>query len=230
MIAGRRVLALVPARGGSKRLPRKNVLPLAGRPMIGWTIAAALASTTVDRVVLSSDDAEIIAVARACGCEAPFVRAPELATDTADSMDVIFDALDRVADGFDELVLLQPTSPLRSAADIDACVRLRVETDVHAVVSVNALPKPRNHYGRIVGGSHFVRTGVFADEEGPIVSLNGAVYVADVARLRRLRGFYDDSTLAHEMPADRSVDVDTPLDFAFAEVLLRGATDAAGGA
>src|SRR4051794_29098155 len=114
MIASRKVLGLITARGGSKGLPRKNILLLAGKPLIAWSIAAGKASRFIDRVVLSSEDAEIIEVAKAHGCDVPFVRPSELSRDETPSLDPVLHALDQLPD-FDWLVLLQPTSPLRTA-------------------------------------------------------------------------------------------------------------------
>ena len=112
MLNGERVLAIVPARGGSKGVPRKNVRVVGGRPLIAWTIAAAKATVSVDRVILSSDDPEIIAAARDAGCEAPFVRPAALATDTASMLDVVHHAVENCGEEVGWIVLLQPTSPL----------------------------------------------------------------------------------------------------------------------
>ena len=122
MIEGKTVLALIPARGGSKGLPRKNLLSAGGKPLIAWSIEAAKQSKYVDRVVLSSDDDEIISVAKKFGCDVPFVRPPELANDYASSYDVCVHALETLEEEFDILVMLQPTSPLRISHDIDQCV------------------------------------------------------------------------------------------------------------
>lgn len=219
MIGGRRVLALIPARGGSKRLPRKNVLPLAGKPVIAWTIEAAQEAATVDRIVLSTDDEEIAAVAAQWKCEVPFMRPPELATDGASSMDVIWHALDQVGEGFDDLVLLQPTSPLRRGSHIDACVRLRVETAAHAVVSVSLPDKPLSHFGLVTADGHFERLPEEMTRMN-VRTLNGAVYVADIAALKSSGSFYAPSTRCFEMPASESIDVDTRQDFLLAASLL----------
>ena len=128
MIDGLSVLALVPARGGSKGLPGKNIRPAAGRPLLDYTVAAARSSACIDRVVLSSDDEAIMRVARASGCEVPFRRPAALATDEATSIDVVLHALDQLPP-HDLVVLLQPTSPLRTAADIDGACRLLLQHD-----------------------------------------------------------------------------------------------------
>src|SRR5688500_10349967 len=136
MIAGRSVLALIPARGGSKGLPGKNLLPVDGRPLLDWTVQAARRSRYIDRVVLSSDDPAIIAAGLAAGCDAPFVRPAELASDTAGTLEVVEHALDRLP-GYDVLVLLQPTSPLRTAGDIDGACERMVASGAGSCVSVS---------------------------------------------------------------------------------------------
>lgn len=137
MIAGKSVLALITARGGSKGVPGKNILPIGGRPLIQWTIDAARASRYVDRLVLSSDDRAIIEVALSGGCEVPFRRDSALASDEASSIDVVIDALQRVPD-YDIVLLLQPTSPLRNTADIDGALELLAASAAPACVSVRA--------------------------------------------------------------------------------------------
>ena len=127
MINNKRVVAIIPARGGSKRLPRKNVLPLAGKPLIVWSIEAALASVYIDKTIVSTDDAEIAEISRIAGASVPFMRPPELASDTATSADVVMHALDYLDSQNDHYyysVLLQPTSPLRTNTDIDAALEL----------------------------------------------------------------------------------------------------------
>ena len=131
MIGGRSVLAVITARGGSKGLPGKNLAPFRGEPLIARTIRAAQGAPSIDRLILSSDDPAIMETARSLGCEAPFQRAAELASDTAASIDVLLDAADR-APGYDIVVLLQPTSPLRTAGDIEATLAVMAETGAPA--------------------------------------------------------------------------------------------------
>lgn len=229
MIAGRSVLAVITARGGSRGLPRKNVLPFRGRPLIGWTIAAAQASHRIDRLILSSDDPEIIGVAEGLGCEAPFRRAPALSGDAAASIDVVLDALDRVP-GHEVVVLLQPTSPLRTAADIDGVLDRMAAAGAPSCVSVQeALSHPwlvfaQDGTGRLAPFSPPPDgAGLRRQDLPPALVLNGAVYAADVAWLRRERAFIrPGETVAWEMPADRSVDIDTLEDFQAAERLAGG--------
>lgn len=217
MIGGRKVLALIAARGGSKGLPGKNILPVAGRPLLAWTVDAAHAARSVDRVVLSSDDEAIMAVARACGCEVPFRRPAALATDTATSIDVVIHALDTLP-GYDLIVLLQPTSPLRTAADIDAtCERLAT---IGAPACVSVCPVDQSPYWMYSltadqGLVPIIAAPVAATRRqdlSPVYALNGAVYVANTTWLRRTRTFVTRETVAYVMPPERSIDIDTKAD------------------
>ena len=135
MYKGKRILGLITARGGSKGIPRKNVIDVGGKPLIGWTIDAAKESELLDRVVLSSDDDEIIQVATSMGCEAPFKRSADLSGDAASSADVVKDCLHRMP-GYDYVALLQPTSPLRRTDDIDSAIRMCIDNDAPSCVSV----------------------------------------------------------------------------------------------
>lgn len=230
MIDGLRVLALVPARGGSKGLPRKNVLPLDGRPLIGWTLAAAAGSRYLDRCVVSTDDAEIAAVARAEGGEVPFMRPAKLASDRADSFSVISHALGQLP-GYDLLVLLQPTSPLRSAEDIDATLETLLQHRAPACVSVVEPGKSPYWSYRTDDNARLVpllepRFSRMRRQDLPTAYvLNGAVYAARTEWLSIQRGFVGDGTVAYIMPAARSVDIDSAFDLALAELHLRHAAD-----
>lgn len=222
MIGDARVLAVIPARGGSKGLPRKNLAPFLGRPLIAWTIEAAQGSMLIDRTILSSDDAEIIAVSRGLGCEAPFVRPAELAGDDATSLDVVLDALDRTP-GYDVVVLLQPTSPLRTAADIDAVLALLKDAD-SAVSATDAADHPFLVYRPDADGrlTPYAEAGegvsLRRQDLPPAWSLNGAVYAVRVDWLKRERAFVKPGvTRAWPMPADRSADIDTLADLIAAE-------------
>lgn len=225
MIGARKVLAVITARGGSKGLPGKNTRPLAGLPLIGWTIKAAKASRYIDRTILSSDDPEIMAVAADLGCDVPFVRSSVLASDTATSIDVVLDALERVP-GYDVVVLLQPTSPLRSAYDIDNTLDL-LEAAPSAVSATEAATHPWLTYrsdptGRLSAYLKDAGVSLRRQDLPPALMLNGAVYAADTAWLIRERSFLQDGqTRAWTMPAERSIDIDTLDDFREAEGYCR---------
>ena len=227
MIQGLSVLALITARGGSKGLPGKNVRPVQGRPLIDFTIAAARAAALVDRVVLSTDDDEIARLAEASGCDVPFRRPAELASDEARSMDVVMHALDQLP-RYDIVVLLQPTSPAREAGDIDATVQRLMDTDAPACVSVCAVeesPYWMFSLGECARLKPLLGTppAMRRQDLPPVYALNGAVYAARTDALHRMGSFLGPETVAHVMPRERSIDIDTLEDFEnFARQLARG--------
>lgn len=223
MIHGKSVLAIIPARGGSKGVPRKNICPVAGQPLIAWTIEAARKSQYIDRLILSSEDAEIIEVAKAWGCEAPFVRPTELSQDDTPGIDPVLHALEALP-GFDYVVLLQPTSPLRQVEDIDACIALCHERNAPACVSVTE-PAHHPHWMFSMNADHQLHA-LFEKHAGrrqdlpSVYTVNGAVYVARTVELTKSRSFLVEATVAYAMPDWRSMDIDTPYDLTLAECLL----------
>lgn len=225
MIGGRRVLALITARGGSKGLPGKNIRPVAGRPLLAWTIEAAKNAKAPDRLVLSSDDEAIMAVAREWGCEVPFRRPDALATDEASSIDVALHALDALP-GFDYVLLLQPTSPLRTAADIDAACALLERSSAPSCVSVTLAEQSPYWMVRLDDEQRMspvlaLPPGITRRQDLPqVYVLNGAIYVANCAWLRQQRSFVGEGTVGYAMTADRALDIDTLRDAFEAERLL----------
>jgi CMP-N-acetylneuraminic acid synthetase len=229
VIEGNRCVGVICARGGSKGLPGKNIRSLCGRPMIAWSIEAARESQFLDRVLVSTDDIEIAEAARAAGEPVPALRPAHLAGDDANIVDAVLHAIDTEAPQADYAVLLQATSPLRRAEDIDACIRLCIGKGVPAAASVTEAGK--NPYWMFhLNPDGTVRLVIERDEVGFLRQAlpqawvaNGAIYVAQVEWLRRERTFWRQGmTLAYPMPAERSVDVDTLLDFRWAEFLMRG--------
>lgn len=228
------VLGLIPARGGSKGIPRKNIVPLAGRPLLAWTCEAALASRSLSRVVLSTDDEEIAAVGRGCGVEVPFRRPAELATDTATSVEVALHAVDTLADleGWqaEVVVLLQPTSPLRTAAHIDEATALFLAGAADAVVSVVAVPHAF-HPSKLMSREHGLLVPASRDSavhQPPprqhvpaLFARNGpAIAVVSVRNLREGRGFYGGRVRPYVMGKESSVDIDEPEDLAVAAAII----------
>jgi len=233
MIDGKRVLALVPARRGSKGLPLKNIRPLHGKPLLAWPIEAARASRYVDRVVISTDDAEFAMLAQAAGADAPFLRPAELASDTAPSIDFILHALDALAaagDAYDYLVLLEPTSPLTEASDVDAALRSlhARRADADAIVGVTALVSQHPAFAVRVDGRGLARPyaapsfGQLPRRQDiePLYALDGSLYASSTEALRRERGFCHERTLPHVMPRHKSFEVDDLVDFICIEALL----------
>ncbi|UVT16853.1 MAG: acylneuraminate cytidylyltransferase family protein [Nitrospira sp.] len=224
MIRNRTVLGLIPARAGSKRAPKKNLRWIGGRPLIAWTIEEARKSRYIDRLILSSEDDEIIAVAKEWGCEVPFKRPPELATDEAQGIEPVLHAL-HVMQGFDVIVLLQPTSPLRIVDDIDQCIEKCVYDDAPCVVSIAQVDKnPGWMY--TLEGTNRIRPLLKGKDAStpyvpdPVYALNGAVYVADVNWLKKSKSFLTDETVGMIMPKERSLDIDTELDFRILHALV----------
>lgn len=224
-----RIYALIPARGGSKGIPRKNLKPLAGQPLIAWTILPALRSGCFGRVLVSTDDEEIAATSRQLGAEVPFLRPPELASDTARSADVVLHALDwlRAHDlgEPDVLVILQPTSPLRTETDLQAALALVRSREAVAVASVSPAPHPPAWLRRINAQGELEEWLPAAavhrrQDADALYQLNGALYAIRPARFRQDRTFLPPGTQAYVMPAERSLDIDTPWDFHLAELLL----------
>lgn len=220
-----RILGIVPARGGSKGVPRKNIRPLHGKPLIAWTIAAARECPLLSRVVISTEDAEIGAVAGQWGGEV-LARPAELARDETLGVDVILHALHAVPGPWDLVVMLQPTSPLRVAADITACIRLCTDGAAPASVSVVRATEPpawmfaKDAAGRLEPVVPRSQMPLRRQDLAPAFLLNGAVYVAQPAWLERHRTFLGPDVHGYEMPAERSLDIDTLEDFAAAEAVF----------
>ena len=217
MIGDRRVLAIVPARGGSQRLIGKNARLIAGRPMVAWTLAAAADSRLIDHLVVSTDDPAVATTATEMGWPPPFVRPEHLSGPTAQVVDAIEHAMTEVGGHWDYVVLLQPTSPLRVADDIDRAITLCDESGAPAVIGVSPLPKPLPFYGRVDGAGRY--TGGGQHLEGTVV-INGAIYVGRPGILLRDRTFQSEGALAYSMPFERSWDVDTPAEFAVCDALF----------
>ena len=222
-------LAIIPARSGSKRLPRKNVLDLAGKPLIAWSIEAARESQYIDSVVVSSDDDEILSVAKRYGAQS-INRPKELASDTARTMDALFHVIENMQEDYDYIVLLQPTSPLRNAKDIDGAIEYLFEKEAQSIVSIcemehsplwaNTLPHDRNM-------RNFLKDEVLnkrSQDLEPYYRLNGAIYICKMEELLREKSFFlKEGLFAYEMPQEKSIDIDTKLDFLIAESLLKNA-------
>ena len=217
-------LALIPARGGSKGIPRKNIREIAGKPLIAWTIEAARAAEGVERVVVSTDDEEIADVAREWGADVPFMRPSELASDEAPGVAPVLHAIDQLPD-HDALVLLQPTSPLRTAAHIRDMLAFAQQRGASSVVSIREVgDHPAWMFRRDADGMlHRYESSANATRRqdlSELYTLNGAMYWIETQRLRETKALVSDDTLGFTMDAESSVDIDTMLDWRLAEVLL----------
>ncbi len=215
MLDNKKVLALLTARGGSKSLPKKNILTAGGKPLLAWSIEVAQRSKYIDRLVLSSDDEEIISVAKRYDCETPFIRPKELATDQASSYSVAIHALNSIEEEFDILVLLQPTSPLRNELDIDNCIELSSKTG-SCVSLVESNKSPYWMYTISEDSMDPILSSkkpILRRQDSPkVYILNGAVYAVDCEWLRKNGSFIGDETVPYVMPDERSLDIDSEKD------------------
>lgn len=230
MYNGKTILCIIPARGGSKGLPGKNIKELCGKPLIAYSIEQAIASKYIDRVIVSTEDDSIADVARRYKAEVPFKRPPELATDTCGVIDVLIHALDWMRDNQDfdpdALVLLHATTPLRTTEDIDNCIELLYGHDCDNVFSV--APSYRNPYFNMVeldknGSVRLVKTGGYLTRQSApdVYDMNASIYVWRTAVLREQKGLFLKNTKIYVMPKERSVDIDEELDFRIVEMLMR---------
>ena len=233
----KQVLAIIPARGGSKAIPRKNIVDLGGKPLIAWTIEASKGARSLTRTIVSTDSPEIADVVRQHGAEVPFMRPAELATDLTPGNAPVFHALQWLGEHEsyrpDLVVLLQPTSPMRTATDIDAALHLFYDSATDAVVGVTTVDhhpfwmKTVDANGRLHDFVTQENVTLTRQELPPVYRINGAIYASRVDALYAAGGWYTPRTAAYVMPFERSLDIDTPWDFTLAEILMRGPRDSA---
>ena len=228
------ILGLITARGGSKGIPHKNIVPIAGRPLLAYTCMAALASQSISRVVLSTDDDEIAGVGREYGVQVPFMRPPELAGDNTPSIAVAQHALHWLAQHenwtADILVLLQPTSPLRQAHHIDEALEMMTASGADSVVSVVKVPHHFSPYKVLENRDGWLVN--FWQDALPFDALNRhnlptfyarngpAVLVTRASIVLETNSFYGQHIAPYEMSEAESFDIDTPFDLRLVEWLL----------
>jgi CMP-N,N'-diacetyllegionaminic acid synthase len=231
-MADAKILAVIPARGGSKGVPRKNIRLLAGKPLVAYTIAAALETRDLfHRVIVSTDDAQIAEVARECGAEVPFMRPDDLAADRSPTLPVLQHALGFVEaqDGIrmDWVMLLQPTAPFRAAEDIRAAAALALEGGCDSVISVvqvwgaHPILMKRIEDDRLVSYCIEEKEGTRRQDYQPAAFMrNGAIYLTRRECLVEKNSIWGASIRPYIMPEERSVNIDSELDFKMAEFLL----------
>lgn len=218
MINKKKILAVITARGGSKGLPKKNILDLSGKPLIAWTIQAAKKSKYIDRVILSSDNDDIIKVSKKFGCEVPFKRPQELSGDEASSIDVLLHAIKKIP-GYDYVILLQPTSPLRSSSDIDDAFKLMISSKLETCTSVCETQKTPYWMFEIDSNKvlknilDMPKNGHRRQSLPKTYELNGAIYISNIKALIHDRMLINSATAAYVMSQDKSVDIDDLSDF-----------------
>ncbi|MFA5093798.1 MAG: acylneuraminate cytidylyltransferase family protein [Candidatus Omnitrophota bacterium] len=224
-----KILAVIPARGGSKGLNRKNIRPLAGKPLIAWTIEAALKVPRITKVICSTEDREIANFASIFGCEVPFTRPQELATDSARSGEVLMHAiefLEHKGERYDAVMCLQCTTPLRSSEHINAAIDLFEKKISPTLVSVCEVSEPP-YWMYTIGPENKLNSLIKSEyatkqrQSQPKVFLpNGAIYISDVDNFKKTRTFYVPAPAAFVMERCDSVDIDYDIEFKLAELLM----------
>lgn len=233
MMMCNKILGVIPARGGSKRVERKNIREVGGRPLVAHAIEQADESELLDRTIVSTEDDEIAEVAKSYGGEVPFKRPEELATDTAKGTDVVLHALDwfrKKGEEFDLVATIQATSPFRTPEDIDDAIGKLVDSEADSVVSVSEFSTPpvwavtEDAEGYL--SAYFEEGYLWVDEttrsqDTPnLCHPNGAVFAAYVSEFYRQEGFYTDHTIGYTMPRSRSLDIDEPFDLELAKAMM----------
>lgn len=225
MYKNKTFLAIIPARGGSKRLPRKNVLDLARKPLIVWSIKAGLKSKYIDKVIVSSDDDEILRISKIYGADT-IQRPDELAGDTSTTFDAIKHVIDN-CEKYDYIVLLQPTSPLRNEKHVDDAIELLEDKNADAVVSVCEMdhsPLWSNTLDESLSMIGFLKDEVLNTRSQDLEKyyrLNGAIYICKTDKLLEEKSFFlKDNIFAYKMNRESSIDIDEEIDFKIAQVLM----------
>ena len=219
-------IALITARGGSKGIPRKNILPFAGKPLIHWTIEAAKKSKYIDLIFVSTDDQEIAEVSRKAGAFVPFLRPSYLANDSSPSIDTVIHTLNEF-NNFDYIFLLQPTSPLRTNLDLDKSMELLIKSNSESLVSLSESQKHPalnfyiNEDDKRIKQITNIPVPSQRQETQVSYTLNGAIYLSSTSSVMAKKTFLRESTIGYIMPIERSVDIDTQLDWEWGEFLVK---------
>lgn len=223
---------MIPARGGSKGLPGKNIKMLMGKPLIAYTIEAAQKAKCIDRVIVTTDSQEIADVAVKCGAEVPFMRPKGLAEDMSSAVDVYLHAAEYMKsvekEVVDKFMVLLPTAPLRISLDIDKSIELFSNRKASTLVSMKEAETPISWYYIKQNNDKVINAGFDCENMVSNRQLNkkyyipnGAIYILDYNLLKTKRTYYDENTIMYLMPYERSIDIDTEMDFKYAEFLMK---------
>lgn len=227
MYKNKTFLGIIPARGGSKRLPRKNLLNLCGKPLIAWTIEAGKKSRYIDEIIVTSDDDEILGISKQFGSNI-IKRPKELASDTALTFDAVKHVLDSISESYDYVILLQPTSPLRNEKHIDEAIEFLFVKNADAVISVcetehcplwcNTLPDNKSMEGFLKEEIKNKRS----QDLPKYYRLNGAIYICNIDKLLKAKSFFlEKNIFAYIMDKKSSIDIDEEIDFILAQALFK---------
>lgn len=225
------MIAIIPARGGSKGLPGKNIRMLDGKPLIAHTIEAAKKSNCIDRVIVTTDSEDIADVARMYGAEVPFLRPDYLGADTASAVDVYIHCAEYIMKEdnvkVDKFIVLLPTAPLRNEKDIDDAVALWKEKKATTLVSMTEAETPISWYyimnedGSVKNAGFDAEMAVNNRQDNHIFYIpNGAIYILDYRLLKEKRTYYAEDTIAYIMDRDKAIDIDTAFDFQIVEYIV----------
>lgn len=228
-----KIVAIIPARGGSKGLSRKNIKPLLGKPLVAWTIEQAKKSKYVDRIIVSTDDKEIAEISRKYGAEVPFLRPEELARDESPRIDLIMHAINLFEERgtfFDIIVFLEPTSPLRDVSDIDNSIKLLLNNKkARAIVSVAKSEITHPEFDVIINNESFIRKlddntnfrVLRRQELTDVFFFEGSIYISYIDTLKQKKEFYHDLTLAYVVQKYKYHEIDEMSDFICVEALMK---------
>lgn len=231
MYKGKKILAIIPARGGSKGLPGKNIRPLCGKSLIGWSIEHAQRSKYIDDIFISTDSTEIASVAESCGIEVPELRPTELAADTVPSSEFIVYTINHLAEKgkkFDYIILLEPTSPLRDVEDVDKSIEILIDNSkAEAIVSVckaedihPAFMVMISEQGTLQGYDSDMKA-LRRQDLPDVFFFEGTIYVSKVESFLKRKAFYHEKTLPYIVPKWKSFEVDDIIDFTIIETLMK---------
>ena len=230
MINGKRVLAYIPARSGSKGIPHKNITKINGQPLIAYSIKAAQQSQYVDQVILSTDSEEYAMIGKEYGVKVPFIRPIELAQDNTPEIEVVLHLMNWLEENnssFDIIIKLQPTSPLRTSKDIDQALTLLMDKRTNSIVSVcecSVSPLWTNTLPTDLSMKNFIREEIKTANRQKLPTyyqLNGAIFISDWAGVKNRRSWFGENSYAYLMPKERSLDVDDPFDLKMIDFLLQ---------
>lgn len=228
MYKGQRFLAVIPARGGSKGIPNKNIIEINGRPLIDYTISEAKKSQYLDEIFVSTDSEKIASVSELCGLKVPFLRSAELATDDANTIDVLLEVINRLEEQgkkFDYIVLLQPTQPLRSAALIDSAIKEIIEKEHDSLISVNEVNEhpilmrtinPDGSLNNVLKEGSTVRRQDFTK----MFKVNGSIYINKIDANFNKSTSLNDNKFAFIMDKKFDLDIDEPSDLELFKYLI----------
>lgn len=226
MLQGKRILAVIPARGGSKGLPGKNIKELGKKPLIAWSISIANQCEYIDRVIVSTDDVQIAEVSQRWGGEVPFIRPAELASDLSPTIDALNHCVATLQETFDIVVLLQATTPLRTMETLKQCIEICVESQ-KTVISVSESKKPIEWmFYRHEHGFDYVIEGINKPTRRqdckPAFYVDGNVYCLPIVSLRPNGDIFDEHSLTVVSQSHEATDIDTIEDFEYCEYLIKG--------